>query len=217
MTRDEFIRQIQAVQDGVKDFPKMLEESAKRISSYYDRLTKAIEEKDAKEFRSISLYRNNPTTRKHFQDLTGLTLPRGAKATDQVVREWLGKNLIDLEEAERLEQEKKAEAKRLLRQAEAELAVKKFESGEKIDSDQFVEALKLCGIDLHPRTHGMIKKRVGWVSLAKISSSGGKKIASRVIDLAQALERAIVAKKNPEPEPTPEEQERLNHLFGKTV
>ncbi len=119
---------------------------------------------------------SNPNSRRLFQDLTGLKLPPTVSGTDQAVREYVGNEAIDAED-ERIAKDRRDGLER-------DAAIKKMACDKRIsaisakvagqevhnlpagaiDGDELIDLARHLGIEMHPRTVGMIRKRLSWIN-----------------------------------------------------
>lgn len=124
----------------------------------------------------------NKHWRKLFTGLTGVKLPRTVKGTVAAVREHIGAERYDQILADRkakVEAKKQAEReKREAKQREWEEEIRvelaeRLKADEPLNGEEIVDAAKLFGLKLHPRTVGMFRNRVVSIQANTARASGG--------------------------------------------
>lgn len=119
------------------------------------------------------LHPSNKNWRAMFKQLTGVSLPATMAGTREAVRQFIGAETFDrmgqLRDAdrERAQQEKhdkiKADAAARMSKIIAE-ASDRVRAGDYIDGDTLVTLCRHLGIEVHPRTVSMLRKRVRSIS-----------------------------------------------------
>lgn len=139
------------------------------------------------------LHPSNSRFRTLFTDLTGIELPPTSGGTFEVVSQYLGdfytaKVKEEEEERERLEQEK-VEKERLAKTKELERIKAAVVADTGISGDELVYLARAVGVEVHPRTVGMLRKRVVEIKegAARIYGKGDTGLAHRVYMLAKQL------------------------------
>lgn len=112
--------------------------------------------------------RHNQAYRSMFTELTGVQLPKDHTGTVDTVRAYVGQDTYDAirkeQEAMRLalvEETRRKEAEQ--QSAWIEKTVAALRSDEFVSGDDLVEFARYKGIEVHPRTVGMIRKRVRFI------------------------------------------------------
>lgn len=157
----------------------LIERARETIGQEVDKLLARINEKDIKILLTGTLHPSNAVYRTIFTEETGVTLPKGANDTRQVVADWLGQEKIGA-----YRQEKEAEAKRIADEKAAKEAARldaihqKVRDDIPIDGDSLVDLCRYLGVELHPRTAGTLRKRVVEInstsaSVRKIKQASG--------------------------------------------
>lgn len=112
--------------------------------------------------------RHNQAYRGMFTELTGVQLPKDHTGTVETVRAYVGQDTYDAirneQEAMRLalvEETRRKEAEQ--QSAWIEKTVAALRSDEFVSGDDLVKFARYKGIEVHPRTVGMIRKRVRFI------------------------------------------------------
>lgn len=119
---------------------------------------------------------HNTETRSLFFGITGIALPSTNRETDAVVRAYCGEVCARIEEQQAAEREAKEKEKALAEQKKrdarkAQLSAK-VAANESIPGDDLAELCGMLGIELHPRTVGMLRKRVRSINAHSASIVG---------------------------------------------
>ena len=144
------------------------------------------------------------TTNKAFRALLeymyDITLPSSDSATDAFLREFIGYDVIERAERDRIAERERKEAYRRQqedeRQAKIRAAIiKNLRADEAIRGEDLVTLAKEYKIKMHPRTVGCIRKRVITIgpNQSRVTGKGGLpqsvwKINARVREIAQGNE-----------------------------
>ena len=108
---------------------------------------------------------SNKMTRRLFAALTGIKLPATVQMTHAVMLDYLGRDRVAAIDAKR-EAERVAEetAKRDKREADKAARLERIKqqmvADTAIGGDELLDIARTLGIDVHPRTAGMLKRRV---------------------------------------------------------
>lgn len=143
--------------------------------------------------RNGTFHPSNRNYRKAFHGLTGIKLPAGANATRDAVREWIGEEFVAAKEAEAASSRAAAEYENERKRAEAHATAMdrlKAKFSEGLTGEELLELARHVGIDVHPRTAGMLKRRIAWIGdgTARVRGKGGAGDAFVVRDaVADAL------------------------------
>jgi hypothetical protein len=164
------------------------------------------------------LHPDNRLSRALFSEITGIQLPpQSGKTWDVLTADpiW-GQLLRDHEQAITERQEaanrERIERERIEREQAAKLArMDKAKStllaNGQIDGETLLELARYIGIDVHPRTAGTLKKRIGLIGNGSCRVYGGS-----VPDGVWVLYREVMAVL--QPEPAEESSPEVNRLFG---
>lgn len=140
---------------------------------------------------------HNTATRSLFFGITGIALPSTNRETDAVVRAYCGAETVARIEAQQKNERNAADtAKRLetQRKIDARKATlsAKVAANESIPGDDLAELCGMLGIELHPRTVGMLRKRVRSIN-ANSASIVGKGLSNAAyhayMNCATAIEK----------------------------
>ena len=85
----------------------------------------------------------------------------------------------------------RSEIDRKVREAEEEAraeagvvdACQRIARGERVDSEELESALKRLSIEVHPRTIGMLRRRLSWIAQGRAAYNGGRPISDNVFSL----------------------------------
>lgn len=145
------------------------------------------------------LHPDNKTSRKLFEDLTGISLPPTVTGTHKVVNEYFSESLsayrkrkaAEAEENARLEAEAEAKEK----QDYIEGVLSKIKAKELVDGRELVDAARHLGIEVPIQTAGMLIKRVrsiGMIHGQIAARIDGKQLSDKgwriYFDVAKSLE-----------------------------
>lgn len=111
---------------------------------------------------------DNRASRRLFTAITGIDLPKTNAGTREVLRAFIGEeSALAFEEEVRLAKEAR-EAEHVAKEAakrDAYLSTikAKFLAGGGVNGDELVDLARSLGIEIHPRSVGMLRKRVVWI------------------------------------------------------
>jgi hypothetical protein len=138
---------------------------------------------------------SNTRTRRMFTALTGIALPRGDRATDEVViSEYIGRDRMDSLLAEKkaekdADEKQRADKQTAIDEANLSRIKKSVDSNTGIDGDDLLTLARSLGIDAHPRTAGMLRKRVRSIRDGTASIGKGGSVQSAFVLYTKCVER----------------------------
>jgi hypothetical protein len=119
---------------------------------------------------------SNNWTRRLFVDLTGIPLPSTNRETDIVLRQYCGEVCVGIEAEQQREREAKEQAKQAAEQVKRDTIKAKLSArvavNESISGEELAELCSMLGIELHPRTIGLLRKRVRAINSGSASIVG---------------------------------------------
>lgn len=137
----------------------------------------------------------NKLSRALFAAVTGLTLPKGEHATDAAIEAYCGAEAVAAVRAQRqaaADERTRKEREENEAIAAKELACIKSRFGTGITGDELLTLARHLGVEVHPRTAGMIRKRI--VSIANGSARiSGKRVTDDAWACWRACEAALSA------------------------
>jgi SepF-like predicted cell division protein (DUF552 family) len=132
-----------------------------RCTQDVERLTKQIEEKDVKLFITGAFHPSNRFYRHVFTTLTGIELPGSPTDTRAMIATFVGQDKIDAHykaiECAKAEEKRKEEEKEAARINTLKDLIKE---DREISGGDLVDVARSMYIEVHPRTAGMLFKRV---------------------------------------------------------
>lgn len=115
-------------------------------------------------------------SRRLFTALTGIGLPSTAGGTQDVVRQYVGDAYQEFYKRKEDEQRAKDEKRRAEEAAKHEKYMQavreKVKAGEMVGGEELVDLCRELKVDIHPRTVGMIRKRVSVINHEQARVSG---------------------------------------------
>lgn len=143
---------------------------------------------------------DNKTSRAMLAELTGIVLPATVGGTRQAIRQHCGESYCAAEDSAREKAER--EARETAERKESERAAAELEqrlqghretvcSGEAISGESLLELARSLGIDVHPRTAGMLRKRVAWVEAHRNARWGKAHLPGSVCELYRRCQELL--------------------------
>lgn len=196
----------QAVVNAEKEperFKKQLEDFPNTITDYRNRQILVLRDtftsfKDKetlyKKYRNGAFHPSNKNTRHMFHLATGIKLASTVKETNSQLRNYIGEDYcLEQErlkaEAERTAQEAKEKQKQVEQEKLASSIKDKITKNEEISGNELVTIAYHYEIEMHPRTVGMIYKRVWLIKdgSARITKGGSVQSAFGVYNQVKAM------------------------------
>jgi hypothetical protein len=167
----------------------VLANAMQRMEAELEKLTQRILDKDVKLATWHTFHPDNNGYRKLFALVTGIELPDGSNATREAVAAYIGSEKFVALEAERAAVDAAKEQKRIEEhKARMDSLAARLDDG--IGGDELLELARHLNIDVHPRTAGMLRRRV-WIikdGTASVRKGGSVQSAFKVYkEVANAL------------------------------
>ena len=141
------------------------------------------------------MHPSNRISRRLFTALTGVDLPKTIEGTYEAIEQYAGSKLAEY--AGRVEAEK-AKKKRAEEQEQKEKEAAEFTrlrkaamQNDQLSADELVDLARLLGVEVHPRTIGMMRKRVHWVTSDQLAYTGKRMQKTSPCKIYQACVESI--------------------------
>lgn len=182
---ERFLKLSEAEKENVTSAAK------ERLKKDVEKLIGRIEAKDPQLALTHTFHPSNHFYRKFFKEVTGIELPNGSTATYDAVANFVGKDKIDAIFKAKADQKRAEEEKKAAKEAERIEKLKQLiENDKPVTGDDLVDVARSLNIEIHPRTVGMLRKRVTSIN----SSQGmvrGKDTGDSPFNLYRQVRNAI--------------------------